>query len=172
MRKHWVLIASGKACSIEGPWRDWFIPFVGRGYSVGAETSWNHEASRSSFMDNFLMDFLWLLYGCFQHLSAVAFSCQQSSAVHGWGAEIPLDAKTMHSTVPLQFLHLVVMATLVVNGGDDHLMVAICGNGIAKSLHGSFCQDCSSTAYKMVKGFQPHRMASIICGCRMYISIQ
>ena len=61
---------------------------------------------------------------------------------------------------------------MVVNGGDDHLMVAICGNGIAKSLHGSFCQDCSSTAYKMVKGFQPHRMASIICGCRMYISIQ
>ena len=105
MRKHWVLIASGKACSIEGPWRDWFIPFVGRGYSVGAETSWNHEASRSSFMDKFLMDFLWLLYGCFQHLSAVAFSCQQSSAAHGWGAEIPLDAKTMHSTVPLQFLH-------------------------------------------------------------------
>lgn len=101
---------------------------------------------------------------CFQ-LSAEFSGARLRSGNPPWCQDNALDCTSSIASIPA----LVVMATLVVNGGDDHLMVAICGNGIAKSLHGSFCQDCSSTAYKMVKGFQPHRMASIICGCRMYI---
>ena len=157
MRKHWVLIASGKACSIEGPWRDWFIP-LGRGYSVGAETSWNHEASRSSFMD-----FLWIFDGWSSFM--VVFSIFQLllSAVSRVQRCTAEERKS--TSMPRQCTRLYLFNTCI--GGDD-LMMAICGNGIAKSLHG-FCQDCSSTGYKMVKGFQPHRMASIICGCRMYI---
>ena len=50
-----------------------------------------------------------------------------------------------------------------------HACIGGGGNGIVKLLHGiCFCQDCSSTACEMVKGFQPHRMA-LVCGCRMWI---